>query len=247
MTVAVGAVLLADRWPSPELPLMVMGGVAGMFLIYAVFAAVRDLRAMLRTRSDDQEAPPAEQTQQPEQPRQAAQLQPQKPQPEQAAQPQAEPSSASVETPALALGAPSEAATEFLSLDELRPETERDNTTSQLPSVPLFAESSMYSTAELAAGAREIAEQEEAEEAKTEALPAVEVAAVEEASEARTEALPAVEVAAVEEPSEAKTEALPAVEVAAVEDDGLEDESEAMTEVLADLDFDFDSIKLEDS
>ncbi|QDG50680.1 hypothetical protein FIV42_08040 [Persicimonas caeni] len=230
MTVAVGAVLLADRWPSPELPLMVMGGVAGIFLIYAVFAAVRDLRAMLRTRADDQEAPPAEQTQQPEPPRQAAQPQPQQPQPQpqQAAQPQAEPSSSSVETPALALGAPSEAATEFLSLDELRPETERDNTTSQLPSVPLFAESSMYSTAELAAGAREISEQEEAEEAKTEALPAVEVAAVEEASEARTEALPAVEVAAVE-------------------DDGHEDESEAMTEVLADLDFDFDSIKLEDS
>lgn len=229
MTLAVGAVVLADVWPSPDLPLIVMGALSGVFLIYAIAASMRDVQKMRR-----------------------AQAEPQSPSDEQSGHTQ---QTSTVHSPAtehhresppevsaLTLGTPSESATEFLALDELRPETERDNTTHKMASVPLFAESSMYSTADLAAGARELAvQQEEVGVGADEPTRSVDASPTEDPSAAKTEALPSVRASAAEA-SEAKTEALPSVQASPAE---ASDEDEEMTDIIED--FDFDSIKLEDS
>lgn len=151
MAVAVGAVYTADAWPSPDLPLIWMGGAAGLFVIYAVVAAVRDVRKLKRS-----QAAPEPETAQPQQ--------------------VSEPAASDTSTPSLVLGAPSEEATEFHSVEQLRAETEDDNTYTEVPSVPLFAESSMYSAAELAAGAREIADEQkqQAQPAQASGAPAAE-------------------------------------------------------------------------
>jgi hypothetical protein len=169
MAVAVGAVYMADVWPSPDMPLIWMGGAAGAFFIYAVVAALRDVRGMLRTQTDAEATVEAGggEVSRPQQPTAGGEVPVTKPA---AIEPAAiEPAGesatgANAPEPTLRLGAPSEEATAFLALDELRPETDEDKMSSDVPSVPLFAESSMYSTADLAAGARAIEQRQEMQE-----------------------------------------------------------------------------------
>ncbi len=120
--VSAGFAYMAEVWASPNAPLIWMGSAGVAFVLYAVVSAIGDLRRLSRAHVEgkadvEQDA---------------------------AAPARVDPASAVVEdSQSLTLGAPSEDATEFLSLDDLRPETEADLQNGDENSIPLFAESTM--------------------------------------------------------------------------------------------------------